>query len=160
MVTLITLSAELQQLKADMQQLRGHVDPQHVQLTDTFSQTTTKIVAMDGDLRALYGNAEAAIRAIITDLAAMKEEKGKPGQNHNKYWLRLRDLMPSVLTKREEWEKSKKYIEDYMENMEPGLKGVSGMVAKATEEPDQVWFVDAVLDGWESRLDLVQLLRG
>ena len=77
MATFITFSAELQQLKADMQQLRGQVDSQHGQQTDTLSQTTTKIVAMDGDLRTLYGNAEAAIRAINTDLAAMKEEKRK-----------------------------------------------------------------------------------
>ena len=55
--------------------------------------------------------------------------------------------MPSVLTKREEWETWKEDIEDSMGNMESGLKGVARMVANATEETDQVWFAYVVLDG-------------
>ena len=77
MAKVTTLAAELQQIKLDIQQLRGHVDQQHALQSETSAQQTTKTMTLDSELRFLYENAEAAIRAINVDLAVMKHEKGK-----------------------------------------------------------------------------------
>ena len=86
MSTLTTLSSEIQQMKADLQQLRGHVDQQNAIQAETSAHQTTKTMSLDDELGSLYGNAEAAIRAINVDIAAMKEDKGNSEKDWEKYW--------------------------------------------------------------------------
>ena len=68
-------------------------------------------------------------------------------------------MMPSILTKREEWEIWKEYVEYFMENIEPGLKLTAKAVAKSVDETDQVWFADMALEKWGSRPDLHQISK-
>ena len=76
-----------------------------------------------------------------------------------KYWVRLKGLMLRVLTKKEEWKKREEHVEEYMENLEPGLRHITRAVAKATEGTDKVWFDGNVYEWWDSYHDLYQLLN-
>ena len=68
-------------------------------------------------------------------------------------------MMPGVMTKREAWKKWKEDVEDFMENMEPGLRMTARTIAKAIEETDKVWFGDMALTGWESLPDVYQVQK-
>ena len=76
MATVDTFASEMMKMNAELQQLRAHVDQQAAIQAKTSSQQTTKTMSLDDELRSLYANAEAAIRAINNVLMTMKEEKG------------------------------------------------------------------------------------
>ena len=46
-----------------------------------------------------------------------------------------------------------------MESLELGFRHIARAVAKATEETDKVWFDENFHEGWDSLLDLHQLLK-
>ena len=100
-------------------------------------------MSLESELRSPYGNAEAANRAINVDLAAaMKEDRGSPEKDREKYWPK--DLMPNVLTKRDEWKRWGEDVEDFMGNIKPGLKLTARTVAepvdeKQTKSGSQTW---------------------
>ena len=77
MATVTTLAAELQLIKLDLQQLRGHMDQQNALQSETSAQQTTKTMTLDSELRSLHENAETVIRAINVDLAAMKDKRAR-----------------------------------------------------------------------------------
>ena len=73
--------------------------------------------------------------------------------------MRQKDLIPGVLSKREEWNKWKDEVGDYIESPEPGLNAVPRQVAKAKEETNEEWFTTKVVNRWEKNQDLRQLLK-
>ena len=84
MATLLTLDAELQQMKVQMHQLRDYTNAAQAKLTESASTQTTKLQTVEGDLRPLCDKADQAIHAINVDLEVMKEEKGRHGKDKTK----------------------------------------------------------------------------
>ena len=159
MATVDSLAAEVMKMNAVLQQLRAHVDQQAATQAESSSLQTTKTMSLADELRSLYANAEAAIRAINNEVTTMKEEKGNAERDRKRYWLRTKDMMPSVPTKRGDWKRWKENVEYFMENIVPGLELTARAVAKSVDETDQACFPDMALEGWGNHPNLYQILK-
>ena len=76
---------------------------------------------------------EIESRITALQISAPRSEK------HNS-WMRIKDLVPEVFSKKEEWKKWRTDVEDYIETFEAGMKAVSKTVAKEKEEIEEEWF--------------------
>ena len=56
-----------------------------------------------------------------------------PRNERNSSWMRIKDLVPEVFSKKEEWKKWRTDVEDCIETFESGMKAVSKTVAKERE---------------------------
>ena len=99
MATIDSLASDMFKMNGELQQLRAHVDQQAAIQAETTSQQTKKALSLGDELRSLYANAEAAIRQINTDL---KQMQGSSERGKKEVWLKSKDMILSVMTKRED----------------------------------------------------------
>ena len=91
----------------------------------------------------LYTEANDAVVQLKARVAALEMElegKEKDGEgSRKKSLISMKQMLPSVMTKEEEWRSWKSDMEDYCEEGWKGMKGIMEEVRKAEDEVNDDW---------------------
>ena len=109
------------------------------------------------ELRNLYNGAISKIKEIESTITVL--QTSAPRGEKSSSWMRIKDLVPEVFSKKEEWKKWRTDVEDYIETIDSGMKAVSKTVAKEKEEIEEAWFDEFLLEGWSKRKNSTNCLK-
>ena len=111
-------------------------------LASQVAHETGKVV---GGLTELHRMVDNSLNMFNERLKALEQDGKDGGKSHGKSLLAAKDMKPGTLDKEENWRKWKSDIEDYCEEMFPGLKEMMDHTKNADSEVDELLFKE---DHW------------
>ena len=112
-------------------------------LVNAISQEVGKVV---GSLDQLYNNVKHQVDMFEARIAKMEQATRQPKE---KTLLHTKDIKPSELSKDDQWRRWKSDIEDYTEEVFPGMKEMLERVRNADGTVDEEWFDGSKAIWWD-----------
>ena len=110
-------------------------------------QVTFEIGKVTGGIGKLYKKVELMLGMFDARLKDVEHE-GKSGiKDCNKSLLMAKDMKPPLLDKEDQWRRWKSDIEDYCEEVFPGMKEMLEKARESDTTVDEPWF-DGALAVW------------
>ena len=126
--------------------------------TNLAGQVKFEIGKVTGGISELYSKVELMLTMFDTRLKAVeREDKGK-GKDHRTLLL-AKDMKPNMLDKEEQWRRWKSDIEDYCEEMFPGMKEMLEKARDSDITVDEPWFEGATEMWWQKSDMLFRFLK-
>ena len=130
---------ELREMKDE---LKNFIEDNWTKKADSIAIDSTQ---QNEKLRNLCNAAISKIKEIESTITVLQTSAPRGGESSS--WMRIKDLVPEVFSKQEEWKKSRNDVEDYIETTDSGMKAISKTAAKEKEEIEEAWFDEFLLEG-------------
>ena len=102
---------------------------------------------------------KAEIDALMVKLEEMTKKYDNIKEHENKKentLMHVKNLIPSKLDKTEDWRKWRQEVEDYTEEVFPGMKKVLDKARKSNDIANQLFFISDDLDVWWQKRETLQ----
>jgi hypothetical protein len=121
------------------------------EMEKTMEDRETKLLAgWKQEIDALRQKLEEVTKKY--DVIKDKEQDGKK----EKSLMHIKNLVPSKLEKTEDWRKWRQEVEDYTEEVFPGMKGIMDKARKSNDVMKQMVFMENDLDVWWHKRETLQ----
>ena len=123
------------------------------------NQVTFEIGKVTGGIGELYNKVELMLGMFDTRLRSLENEGKNTDKNQSKSLLLAKDMKPTSLDKEDQWRRWKSDIEDYCEEVFPGMKDMLDKARDADVTVDEVWFEGPASKWWERGDTLYRFLK-
>ena len=136
----------LTDVEKQLEALRTHIDDSVVKIEQSrvhnlqqIESETTKLKQIadqaSARLQDLYGKTETHLTALMARVARLEEDSGSVSRegNNPKHFVQAKHMLPSKLSKAEDWRRWRIDVEDFAEASVPGLKSALRTVAKTSD---------------------------
>ena len=136
----------MQDVERQIEALRTHIDDSVVKIEQSrvynlqqIETETTKLNQIaeqaSARLQDLYGKTETHLTALMARVAKLEDDSGTvPREGNNpKHLVQAKHMLPSKLSKAEDWRRWRTDVEDFAEASVPGLKAALRTVARASD---------------------------
>ena len=149
------LSAYEKQQTDTQQHLEGTVKFEIGRVTGSLTELYSNVQHTYGQVQQMIQVFESRIRAVENDNDKRSKGKDKEGKS----LINVKDLKPSPLDKEDGWRKWRSEIEDYCEEVHPGMKDILEKVRLSETAVDEVWFPPSEAQWWEKSETLWRFLK-
>ena len=114
-----------------------------------------EIGKVHGGLQELYNSVQSHIQQYDARIKTVEEgqhQRGRDKDDRKGTLLNTKDMKPSLLEKEEQWRKWKAEVEDYCEEVYPGMKDILERARTSEETVDELWF-KVTEAGWWARAE-------
>ena len=127
--------------------------------TNLAQQVTFEIGKVTGGIGELYKKVELMLRMFDARLKDVEREGKQSSKDCSKSLLVAKDMKPPVLDKEDQWRRWKSDIEDYCEEVFPGMKEMLEKVRESDITVDEPWFDGASAAWWQRGDTLFRFLK-
>jgi hypothetical protein len=99
-------------------------------------------------LNNLYAKAETALIEMARRIEEVEKYGGKGGGGKQKSLINVKDMKLNKLEKNDEWKRWKADLEDYAEEIFPGIRDILDSIKDRDDEIDDLSFKDGPEDWW------------
>ena len=151
---LASIQAEMAQLKAKLSQYELQQAEQQAGLSTAMKDEVTKVTS---GLHELYNKTAAAVAGLGTRM--LKVERVSDGGGNERWLLEPKDMKPNILNKEDDWRTWKAKVEDFVEEVHPGMKKVLERAERSNDIVDDLWFKAEEEGWWKLASTLYRMLK-